>query len=81
VLRTGGQAAYGFHETLTTPVTLRLLDGDTELGTLTIATTRGHVRELAFELPPHALHDAHARLHTEASGPYRAFHWFVLQPD
>jgi hypothetical protein len=24
---------------------------------------------------------AHARLHAEATGPYRVFHWFVLQPD
>jgi len=50
VLRTGGQAAYGFHETLTTPVTLRLLDA-----TPSSARSRSHhprqFAELAFELP------------------------------
>jgi hypothetical protein len=60
---------------------MRLFESDTELAHLTIAPPTGTFAELAFELPPHALHDSHARLHTEASGPYRAFHWFVLQPD
>ena len=74
VLRTGGQVSYPFHEAITKPMTLRLLDGDRVLGTTTLAVPTGQFVEISFELPAGVM-----ELRTEAPGPYRVFHWFVLQ--
>jgi hypothetical protein len=81
VIRTGGQRAYGFHETITQPVTLALVAGTKPLGHLTVSPPTGAFSELTFNLPPHALPEGVTELRTEASGPYRVFHWFVLQPE
>jgi len=59
---------------------LRILDDDDrELAraTLPAPTASGGFAEVAFALPA----GARTALHTEASAPYRAFHWFVLQPE
>ncbi len=78
ILRTGGQKSYPWHETIDRPVTLKLLDDrDRVLGEKTIAVPDGNFAELAFELPA----GTSTQLHTEASAPYRAFHWFALQPE
>jgi len=45
--------------------------------TLPAPTASGGFAEVAFALPA----GARTALHTEASAPYRAFHWFVLQPE
>ena len=51
------------------------------LGTLTVTPPTGAFTELTFNLQPHALREAEVEVHTEATGPYRVFHWFVLQPE
>jgi hypothetical protein len=82
VIRTGGKRAYDpWNETIDHPITMRLLAGDKELGKLTIAAPAGTFSELTFDLPKHAVADGEVELSTDASGPYRVFHWFVLQPE
>ncbi len=82
VLRTGGQTSIPpYHEPITKPVTLRLYAEGKQRGELVVAPPAGTFTELTFNLPPHALHATDVELHTEATGMYRAFHWFVLQPD
>jgi len=81
VIRTGGQRSYPFHETLDRPITLRLFAGDKELAKLTIAAPDGHFSEVTFDLPKHAVADDAVEFTVVASGPYRVFHWFVLQPE
>ena len=81
VIRTGGKAAYGFHETITKPVMLKLFAGAKELGHMTIAPPVGQFSELSFNIPPRAFHQREVELRTETSGPYRVFHWFVLQAE
>ncbi len=81
VIRTGGRASYPFHDPITRPITLALFAGTKELGHLTVAPPAGQFSELAFNLPPRALRHRQIEVHTEASGAYRVFHWFVLQPE
>ena len=81
VMRTGGQRSYPWHEAITAPVEIKLYAGKKLLGHLTIAPPAGTFSELAFNLPPHALPARGAEVRTEASGPYRVFHWFALQPE
>jgi hypothetical protein len=81
VIRTGGLTEYPFHEAIKAPITLELLSGYRVLGTLTVPPPAGRFSELTFNLPPHALPSSPAVLRTRASGIYRVFHWFVLQPD
>ena len=83
VIRTGGAPSYGFHETITKPITLKLFTTgkDKELGHLTVAPPAGKFSELTFNLPQHSFHTREVTLRTEATGPYRVFHWFVLQGD
>jgi hypothetical protein len=81
VLRTGGQRGYPWHEMIDKPITLTLFVGKKQLGQLTIGPPTGTFSELTFNLPAHALPARDAELRTEASGAYRVFHWFVLQPE
>jgi hypothetical protein len=82
VVRTGGQAAYPpYHEAITKPITLRLFGEGKLLGELVVAPPGGAFSELTFSLPQHSLHATEVELHTEATGMYRVFHWFVLQPE
>lgn len=77
LLRTGGPSAHPFHETIAKPVPLRILDpSGRELAAATLPIPDGRFVEVAFDLP------AGARdLVTAAPAPYRAFHWFALQPE
>lgn len=80
VLRTGGARSYPYHEPIDHPVVLRILDpADRELARATLPAPgpSAGFTEVGFDLPAGAA----AELHTEASAPYRAFHWFVLQPE
>jgi hypothetical protein len=81
VIRTGGKAQYGFHEPITKPITLELFADKKKLGHLTVAPPAGQFSELSFNLPQRAFHTRAVELRTEASAPYRVFHWFVLQPE
>jgi hypothetical protein len=76
VLRTGGQPSYSpWQELIDKPVTLVVLVDDAEIGRLEIPPPKGRFVELELELPKGG------EIRTEATGPYRAFHWFVLQPE
>ncbi len=78
ILRTGGQKSYPWHETIDHPVVLELLDdAEQVLATANIGVPDGNFNELEFALPA----GTSPRLHTRATAPYRAFHWFALQPD
>jgi len=78
ILRTGGARAYPAATVIERPVGLRLLDAaGRELGRASLAVPAGAFAEVSFALPA----GAPAELRSEATGPYRAFHWFVLQPE
>ncbi|HET7505061.1 MAG TPA: hypothetical protein VFK02_28780 [Kofleriaceae bacterium] len=80
VLRTGGARSYPYHEAIDHPVPLAIVDdAGRELAreTLPAPTLDGAFAEVVFALPP----GSPSVLHTRASAPYRAFHWFVLQPE
>jgi hypothetical protein len=74
VMRSGGNPAYGYNEPITSAATVTV-NGVA----VTIAPPRGTLAEYVFELPP--AHADHLDVHVTASGPYRVFHWFALQPD
>jgi hypothetical protein len=81
VVRTGGQRSYGpWQEAIDKPITMKLFAGERELGHLTIAPPAGKFEELTFNLGARVATDGELELRTQASGPYRVFHWFVLQP-
>lgn len=78
LLRTGGAPSQAYQDAIGGPVTVELLDDDDRvLGTQTLAPPASTFVEVAFDLPAGAT----GPWHTRASGPYRAFHWFVLQPE
>ena len=78
LLRTAGAASYPYQDAITGPVTLRIFDeADRELAHATLPVPTGALVDVPFELPA----GTSGTLHTEASGPYRAYHWFALQPD
>ncbi|MDQ3366128.1 MAG: hypothetical protein M3680_11945 [Myxococcota bacterium] len=82
VLRTGGKRDYPWHEALAKPVVLELLDAaGTAVARADLPVPSGALVEVAFEIAPSAIAGASWTVRTRASGPYRAFHWFVLQPD
>ncbi|MFT3697418.1 MAG: hypothetical protein QM831_30020 [Kofleriaceae bacterium] len=81
VIRSGGQTSYSFHEAITRPVNLKLFAGDKEIGHLDLPPPAGRFQEFVFNVPQRAFHADTIELRTEASAPYRVFHWFVLQPD
>jgi hypothetical protein len=81
VLRTGGQKSYPWHEAIDKPVKLTLFAGTKQIGQLTVAPPAGAFSEITFNLPPYAVRTREAELRIEATGVYRVFHWFVLQPD
>ncbi|MEO8706683.1 MAG: hypothetical protein ABI867_42045 [Kofleriaceae bacterium] len=75
LLRTGGAPAYSYHETIGRPVELRVLTGDRELARAQLPVPDGRFAEIAFQLPAGV-----SEIRTVTPLPYRAFHWFVLQP-
>jgi len=78
LLRTAGAASYPYQDAIKAPVTLRILDADDrELAHATLPVPAGALVDVPFELPA----GTRGTLHTEASGPYRAYHWFALQPE
>jgi hypothetical protein len=79
VLRTGGQRGYPGQPTLTTPVELTIFSRKKKLGTLTVTPPSGPFAEVTFNLPPFATPTGTLEIRTTSTGPYRVFHWFVLQ--
>jgi hypothetical protein len=76
VIRTGGKREYPWHDAITKPVTLEVVDGDTVLARAELPVPRGELIEVTLELP-RGRRDVHVR----ANAMYRVFHWFVLQPE
>jgi hypothetical protein len=78
VMRSGGKPTYPFHESISKPVEVRLFDaGGTQLGHAVIPAPTGTFAEVVFEVRAAT---PLLELRTRANGPYRVFHWFVLQP-
>jgi 4-amino-4-deoxy-L-arabinose transferase-like glycosyltransferase len=79
LLRTGGQREYPpWHEAIVAPVTL---EASTDAGTVRAAVPppTGALVEIPLELPVPRAREVEVRV--TATGRYRVFHWFVLQPD
>lgn len=76
VLRSGGPSMIYNHEPITQPVAIRVFADGAEVGALTVAPPSGRFVEVELALPAGA-----RSIRTEANGLYRAFHWFVLQPE
>lgn len=74
VLRTGGGAA-SEQDVITKPVTLRIAIDGAPVGALEVPVPSGKMTEVELELPV----GPGTRIAIEASGPYRVFHWFVVQ--
>ncbi|HEX2690178.1 MAG TPA: hypothetical protein VHN14_26365 [Kofleriaceae bacterium] len=78
VMRTGGQRGYPWHEDILSPVHL-VVSTDAGTAEATIEPPAGPLVEIALDLPVPAMHEVIVRV--AATGPYRVFHWFALQPD
>jgi len=79
VLRTGGKRGYPWHEDIGTPVPIELRDdAGTVLARGELPVPTGALVEVTFEL---RVATKTPTLHVHAARPYRAFHWFVLQPE
>ena len=76
VIRTGGRRDYPWHEPITKPVVLEIVDGPVVLARAELPTPTGSVVEVGFELPR-----GRRTIEVRATGPYRVFHWFALQPE
>jgi hypothetical protein len=77
ILRTGGPPAFPHHETINKPTKLEILDGDRVVATTILPVPAGSFVDVALELPA----GSSRTLRTRSDGPYRAYHWFVLQPE
>src|SRR5690606_25447449 len=78
VMRTGGQPSHPHHETIAKPTEIRLYGKDgAELARAVLPAPDGTFVEVAFDVRADA---SSFELRTKADGPYRVFHWFVLQP-
>ncbi len=78
VLRTGGPPAVPYQETISAAVELTLRDdAGRVLATRTLPAPDGAFAEVVFDLPA----GVSTTLLVQAPAPYRAFHWFVLQPE
>jgi hypothetical protein len=73
LLRTGGAPEYAYNEEID-----RDVDATINGQCITIPAPVGTFIELPLELP--AQHAASLDVVVQANAPYRAFHWFVLQP-
>ncbi|MBA3542520.1 MAG: hypothetical protein H0T79_23090, partial [Deltaproteobacteria bacterium] len=77
VIRTGGERAYPYQDTLTRPVELVLHDATGRvIARATLPAPAGAQVEIAFDLPAGT-----SSVQVTAAAPYRVFHWFVLQQD
>lgn len=80
VLRAGGAPSYPDQERIAGASVVRVLDdAGRELARATVPppSADGSFVEVAFAIAA----GAPTTVHTEASAAYRAFHWFVLQPE
>ncbi len=76
VIRTGGRPDYPWHERITKPVPIDVLDGDDRVIAHTdLPAPTGTLAEITLDIP------ATRTIQIRAHAPYRVFHYFVLQPD
>lgn len=78
VLRSGGKPNYPWHETITVPAKLEIRSSR-GTATMTLLPPSGALAESVVELA--AGGDRELEISVSSDVPYRAFHWFVLQPD
>jgi hypothetical protein len=79
VIRTGGKPSYPYHEGINRPTDLAIYDSDgAELAKATLPAPTGNFIEVNFDF---RAMKTNLTIVTRASGPYRVFHWFVLQPN
>ncbi len=78
VLRTGGKPSYPWQDTLTAPANLEIRTAVGEVK-MTVHAPAGSLAELEVELPASTTDEVAISVRSDV--PYRAFHWFVLQPD
>jgi hypothetical protein len=79
ILRSGGAPNAPYQDRIDHPVAMTVRAGGAGDGArATIAPPRGAFVEIAFDLP--APDGAELPIDVQADGPYRAFHWFALQP-
>jgi len=79
ILRSGGKPSYPWNDAIKNPVTLSIQGADgVELARGTVPPPLGRFTEVTFDLRSPR---AELEIVTRASGTYRAFHWFVLQPE
>lgn len=77
VMRSGGPASQAYHETITAAVPMAITDADgATIASQAVPAPNGTFQEVVFELPAGT-----STVHARAPGPYRVFHWFVLQPE
>jgi hypothetical protein len=78
VMRTGGRRGYPWHEDLVATVRLVVTSGGGS-AEATLAPPTGALVEVTLDLPAPTAREVTVRV--AASGAYRVFHWFALQPD
>jgi hypothetical protein len=78
VMRTGAKQSYNFHEAITKPVELALQSGGAQLAKATLPAPTGAFTEVSFDFKTDK---RELEIVTRASGVYRVFHWFILQPN
>ncbi|MGE0403007.1 MAG: hypothetical protein AB7T06_40245, partial [Kofleriaceae bacterium] len=76
VLRTGGAAAPN-QDVIAKSVTLEVRVDGQRAGAIVVPPPSGRMIEVELSLPAARA----TRIEIAASAPYRAFHWFVLQPE
>ena len=78
VLRTGGEPSYRHHPAIQRPVEVVVSGPAGELARAQLPPPTGPFVEVAFDL---RLDAPVVTLETKATGAYRVFHYFVLQPE
>jgi hypothetical protein len=78
VMRTGGRREYPWHEAITAPVVIEVLDdaSGTVVARASLPVPTGKMEEVTIDLPA-----ARTAIRIRARTPYRVFHWFALQPE
>jgi len=77
VIRSGGKREYPWHEAITKPVAIEVVDdAGAVLARGELPAPAGTLAEVTFEVP-----QGRRAIRVRASSPYRVFHWFVLQPQ
>jgi len=79
IARGGGDRTYPYNDPITAAAHLAITAGDRRPVSIVLPAPTHRLVEVEVDLP----HDADGEIAIEVAtdGPYRIFHWFVLQPD